>query len=256
MNQTFSLPRAPQEQYSKYYLTSIKKGVLNSYKIVWVGVPLKCRFKSDQVKDVLSPSNIFIVKKEDSYEYCVIDNRGNCYKLPKKYYSIAFPNISLSAVPENNKMEVQITKKQKQILPFIPQSFLEMKRLKTTRKRRRVAYVESPPERTVESIQFNVSKVPSWHVLQLSENKDHLLKRMIIEKMRSFILQVDETTMSLNDPFQDLQNIEDLLENTENITKFKTIVSFIFHYCRAEFGLNHSKNPVKISEEFVEALSS
>jgi len=256
MSKPFSLPRAPQEQYSKYYLTTIKKGALNRYKIVWVGCPLECRFKSNDVKDFLSPKNIFIVKKEDVFEYCVIDNRGNCYRLPKKYYSLGFPNISLCNVPENNEMEVQITKKQKQVLPYIPKSFLESKRLKTTRKRRRVSYVESPPEKTIESINFNVSQpVPSWHILQYSEKKNDILKRLIVQKMRSVIKKIDDSSMSLNDPFEELEKIDCLFSSVENVTKFKTIIGFIYHYCRAELGLSFLNDPVKISEASVEALN-
>lgn len=255
MSRAFSLPRAPQEQYSKYYLTTIKKGALNQFLIIWVGCPLQCRFKSNDVKDILSPKHIFIVKKDDVFEYCVIDNRGNCYRLPKKYYSLGFPNISLSSVPENNLMEVQITKKQKQTLPYIPKSFLENKRLKTTRKRRRISYVESPPEKTVETINFEVSRVPSWHILQRSENQKHLLKRLIVEKMRSVIKKIDETSMTLNDPFEDLEKIDFLFDSVENVTKFKTILGFIYHYCRAELGLSYLNQIVSISEESVEALN-
>lgn len=255
MTQSFSLPFSDQEQYSKFYLTTIKKGALASYKIVWVGTPLSYRFKSETMKDKLTPSNIFIVKKKDKFEYCVIDNRNNCFKLPKKFYTLAFPNISLNSVPKDNKIDVQITESSKQTLPYIPNSFLEMKRLKTTRKRRRLTYVETPPETTTAEIQFKVSRIPSWHVLQLSENKDLLLKRQIVEKLRALIKQTDESTMVLNDPFESLHSIEELSNSNEFLQKFKIIASFISHYCRAELGLAHTADPPKISKGFVEALN-
>ena len=252
---TFPLPRASQEQYTLYYQKVIKKGALNGYKVVWPGMMLECRFKADSIKDVISPQSVFIVSKGKEFDYAVLDNRKTFFKLPKKYYTLCFPNISLSTVPQNNRMRVQVTEKKFHELPYIPKSFLELKKIKTSRKRRRTTNT-SPPARRVENIDFSTSNTPSWHVLMVEKGEDKLLKKQIVETIRSIILKTDETAISLRDPFESLANISELQTSAENVQTLKTIVSFIFHYCRAELGLNFSQKPIKVSEALIARLSA
>ena len=135
-----------------------------------MGNPLPCRFKSSETKAVLSPNNVFILKKDEDYQYAVMDNKENVFKLPKKFFTLCFPNVSINSIPENNRVQYQITEQQIVMLPFIPDTFLELKRTKTNRKRRKMYHnqdVNSPPaEKELESIDFGVSKIPSWYVLQ------------------------------------------------------------------------------------------
>ena len=253
---TFPLPRASQEQYTLYYQKVIKKGALSGYKVVWPGSMLECRFKADSIKDTISPQSVFIVAKGKEFEYAVLDNRKTFFKLPKKYYTLCFPNISLSAVPQNNRIKVQVTEKKFHELPYIPKSFLELKKLKTYRKRRRTSTNASPPVKRVENIDFSTNNTPSWHVLMVEKKEDKLLKKQIVETIRSIILKTDETAITLRDPFESLVNINELQTSAENVQTLKTIVSFIFHYCRAELGLNFSQEPITISEALIARLSA
>lgn len=253
---SFPLPRASQEQYTLYYQKVIKKGALSNYKVVWPGAMLECRFKADSIKDLISPMSVFIVARGKEFEYAVLDNRKTFFKLPKKYYTLCFPNISLSAVPQNNRMRVQVTGTKVHELPYIPKSFLELKKLKTTRKRRRTSTNISPPAKRVENIDFSCNDTPSWHVLLAAKGEDKLLKKQIVETIRSIILKTDETTITLRDPFESLQNITELQTSAENVQLLKIIVSFIYHYCRAELGLNFSQEPIKISEALIARLSA
>lgn len=256
---TYPLPRSSQEHYTKFFQTTIKKGVLQGCTIQWVGQPLPCRFKSEQIKSIISPQHVFILKgtDENSFEYALIDNRGFAYRLPKKYYTMCFPSISLSSIPEDNRFEIQITKRKKMRLPFIPDSFLAQKKQKTNRKRRKLYHqVESPPAQSVESIDFSVKDVPSWHVLQNSCSNKTTFKKDVIQMIRSLVKLADSSFFTLKDPFEDVASIEDLKNNVELHEKFKTIVSFLYHYARAELNIHPINDDLtKNAEEFAANLS-
>lgn len=255
----FPLPRSSQEQYSKFFEKTIKKGALQGYVIQWVGSPLPYRLKCEQIKNIISPQHVFILKheKEDKFEYCVIDNQGNASKLPKKYYTLCFPSISLSSVPKDNRVEIQITKKKKLQLPFIPDSFLQQKRQKTNRKRRKMYHnVQAPITQSVESIDFNIANIPSWHVLQNPSNKVESVKKEIVQLIRSIINLTDNSSFVLNDPFEDIQSINELKNKEELHQKLKIIVAFIYHYARAELNIPpNAPNILKNAEEFVANLN-
>ena len=257
---TFPLPRSSQEHYSKFFQTTVKKGVLQGFTIQWVGSPLPCRFKSEQIKNVISPQHVFIMKSkdDDTFEYALIDNRGQAYKLPKKYYTVCFPSISLASIPKDNRFEIQITKRKKMRLPFIPDSFLEQKKQKTNRKRRKMYHnVESPPAQSVESIDFYKTNVPSWHVLQNNSCTNNTLKKEIVQLIRSIIKVTDNSSFTLKDPFEDIKTIEELKNKEELHEKFKIIVSFLYHYARAELNIHPNTDALlKTAEEFAANLNA
>jgi hypothetical protein len=257
---TFPLPRSSQEHYSKFFQTTIKKGILQGFIIQWVGCPLPCRFKSEQIKTIISPQHVFIMKSntDDTFEYALIDNRGHAFKLPKKYYTMCFPSISLNSIPKDNRFEIQITKRKKMRLPFIPDSFLEQKKQKTNRKRRKMYHtVESPPTQTVESIDFTTTTVPSWHVLQNNSFSDKPVKKEIVQLIRSIITVTDNSAFTLQDPFEDVQSIQELKTKEQLQEKFKTIVSFLYHYARAELNIHPTSDGLlKIAEEFAANLNA
>lgn len=253
---SFPLPRAPQEFYTKYYNKILKKGVFTNYKIVWVGQPLPCRFRSDTVKTILAPQHVFILQKKNEFEYGLVDNSDTVYKLPKKYFTSCFPNIQLSSVPENNLMEVKITRKII-TLPYIPESFLEQKKAKGNRKRRRM-YTNNDGNsyQGTEQIDFE-RNFPSWHVLENEQNRNSLIKREILHLIRYLIHYTDESDFKLLDPFENLKSIDDLRNDKQSITKLKIVLGFIYHYCRGELGLSFiNKEYPKNVKEFLANLSS
>lgn len=253
----YPLPKASQEQFSKYYKQRVKRGTLSKYEIVWVGNPLPCRFKSEETKSVLSAQNVFIFKKDNKFEYGVIDSSNTTYKLPKKFFTICFPNIGISSVPENNRYVMQLSQKSKQILPFIPDSFLEQKKLKTNRKRRRMYHnIESQPVEDVESINFAKKIVPSWYALQVEDSENVLIKKEIVHLIRYLVRFTDTSAFELHDPFENLTSLQDLKNNAESMHTFKIILSFVYHYCRRELGLHTNVDMSKSVTTFVEALNS
>ena len=85
MTEHFPLPRATQECYTKWHNFTVKTGALRNYTILWAGRELECRFRSDNVKDVIGPQHVFILKLNKTFEYAGIDSTDSIYLLPKKY---------------------------------------------------------------------------------------------------------------------------------------------------------------------------
>lgn len=235
---TFPLPRASQANYTKYYKQTVQSGQLIRYKFLWVGTPLECRFKSDALKDTIGPHNVFILKKGASFAYAVVDKTDEVYKLPKKYFSTCFPGVQYGSIPPKNLITVKITRKESIEVPYIPMSFLQQKRVKTTRpKRKRTPSLDDHHSHT-EGIDFNEIHA-TWHVLQNKQVRDVPIKRSILLLIRKLLQYSDGNTSYVpTDPFAGLQNMADI-QNDECKTKtLKVILGFVYHYCRAELGCN------------------
>ena len=248
----FPLPIASQEHYTKWFKKSIKKGVFKNYIIMWVGEQLQCRFKSDTSTEIL-PQNVFICKKKNVFEYLVIDKNDDIYKLPKKHYTTCFPGIQYNNIPEKNRVKVKINKKITIELPYIPQSFLDQKRNKTNRKRRRLT---SSNRKSEENMDFN-EVYPVWHVLQNSQNKESDMKKKVLLLVRSLVKYADNNVnYVVKDPFEAIQEIEDIKNNKNILKTLKIIIGFVFHYCRSELGIVNDKILYTTLQEWILKIHS
>ena len=105
----FPLPRASQECWTKWYNHTVESGALKNKTVVWAAQELPCRFRSDQIKDVIGPHHVFILKMNERFFYALIDSSETIYRLPKKYYTSCFPGIQYSQVPKNNRQRVKLS---------------------------------------------------------------------------------------------------------------------------------------------------
>ena len=234
MSIAFPLPRASQQHYTRWYNMLIKApDCLKNYTILWVGHTLPVRFKSENLSEIIGPHHVFICKKNSDFQYVVIDKSETIYKLPKKYYTSCFPGIQYNSVPKGNIISMKLTNQTTIDLPFIPPSFLQQKKNKTGRiKRKRTS---SDIEEKVDEIDFEISG-PTWHILQNSQNKGNRVKQGTMSLIRQLIEYSDtHVDFHLKDPFAEISNLEDL-KNDQYISKLKLITSFIYHYARSEFG--------------------
>jgi len=239
MDVEFPLPKASQQYYTRWFHRTVPSGQLKDYKILWVGVPLSCRFASD-LKDVVTPENVFILKKNTSFAYALIDSMDQVHRLPKKYFTICFPGVQISSVPENNMIKIQLTRRQSINVPYIPDAFLQSKRQKTSRVKRKRSHSISTTDSGVENIDFD-TKVPEWHILGNEQNRESPVKREILVLLRSIIDFADTNhAMRLPDPFEGCESLSDIKNDEGKTRSLKVIASFISHYCRAELGC-HSK---------------
>ncbi len=236
-NKTYPLPRANQELHTQYFKKKVEVGILKEFVILWVGTPLPCRFRSDDVKSVIEAKHVFVLKKDDTFEYACTDTSGSFFKLAKKYFSSCFPSITVTNIPRNNVMKMKLTKHDTVVLPFIPDSFFQSKLQKTNRKKRKIYPTASEGElATVERIDYKKT-YPSWTLLNNQDIKDDTLKTDVMLLLREIIKYVDSNKHhALADPFESVESVEDLKSNPVELAKLKTIVSFVYHYCRAELG--------------------
>lgn len=238
----FPLPRASQQCYTKWYNVTVKSGALKNKTILWAAQQLPCRFRSEQVKDIVGPQHVFILTMSKQFFYALIDSTDTAYRLPKKYFTSCFPGIQYSQIPKDNRMKVKLTNRQSVVLPYIPESFLEQKRNKSTRKRRRTETTGND----VEEIDFN-QDVPEWSILsnekQSTSNKDELF-----HLIRSIIDFNDvNQNFELTNPFED-KSIQDIHGNEKLKEKLKVIISFIYFYCRNELGCFRKRDMMSTSD--------
>lgn len=233
----YPLPRAPQHAYTKWYNHTIPSGTFAKHTIVWVGTALECRFRSETIGNVIGPHNVFILKKNSTFVYAIMDNTDTLFKFPKKFYTACFPGIQFHSIPPDNKMTVQITKDSSIELPYIPQAFLQQKRIKGTRLKRKRSH-STEMSSSIETIDFTQIH-PTWHILGNDQVKENPFKAEIMLLMRSIMDHaVDSHTNYLKDPFSDIFNVEDIFKDQGKTKTLKTIVGFLFHYCRSEMGCN------------------
>lgn len=240
---TFPLPRASQTNYTKYFKHVVGSGPLSRYKILWVGQPLPCRFKSDSVKTVIGPQHVFILKKGFSFAYGVIDSTDTVHKLPKKFFATCFPGIQHNKIPPGNMIKIKLTRAESIEVPYIPSSFLQQKKMKTTRPKSKRTQSTKEVDRRVENIDFSVN-YPQWHVLNNTQLRDNYEKKNIMSVIRMILQHSDASNDVYQpvDPFEGLTDVKDIMNDQVRATRLKTIIGFISHYCRSELGCSLLQN--------------
>jgi hypothetical protein len=234
----YPLPRAPQQAYTKWFNKTVSGGTFNRYTILWVGSQLECRFKSESINEKIGPHSVFILKKNHTFAYAVIDNTDTLYRLPKKFHTSCFPGIQYHTIPPNNRMKVQITKKKSIELPFIPQSFLQQKKVKTNRSKRKRSN-SSDTNQQLENIDFS-KRHPTWHVLTNDQLKSNPLKRDIMMLIKNVMdYSCNNSSFELNDPFHDISSVQEIKNDEGKMRALKSIISFLYHYCRSELGCHN-----------------
>ena len=119
---------------------------------------------------------------------------------------------------------------------------MEQKRTKTPRKRRR----SDSRHTDIEDIDFSVT-TPEWTVL-VDKKEPESNKEDIFHLIRSVISYSDKNeNFDLKNEFEDM-GIEDIQKSDELREKMKTVISFIYYYCRGELGFFQERPPISISD--------
>jgi hypothetical protein len=145
-------------------------------------------------------------------------------------------------------MSVQLTKNTNITLPYIPDSFAEQKRNRCSRKKRKIFHVEN------DEIDFK-TPFPKWHVIDNVQNRDNVNKQSLLYIVRSLIYYCDShDEFHVTDPFEAL-NLQALTD--ADVRNIKIVLSFIYHYCRAELGCFHDYTiPIHDLKPLIEAMCS
>ena len=151
--------------------------------------------------------------------------------------------------PEQEKME-EITSKMIEYLNILVDKKLVNSKSKAQ------SMIMAGQVRVNDKIDFD-EVYPQWHVLHNYQNKDDSLKKQIMLLIRSLVKHADTNiNYTLKDPFESIQNINDIKNNKEFLTTLKIIVSFIFNYCRSELGIVNEKILYTTMSEWILKMNS
>ena len=225
----FPLPKPSQDSFSRWYM---KK--LDTMDIVYPGTMLPCTGKHRQLKTLLKPKHVFIMKHpKGMFFYYLLGNDNVFVRLTKRFYTVCFNNVHLNSVPKANRINVYLTAKTCVELPFIPDDFLKQKRT------RRTPSTRSKNKRLKKSHTYVKQQqnepFRGWMVCD-DENvlKDQPLTKAILFQTIFSVLRHDQ---HVPHPFQDKYNLDDILNDPTSIEKLKTIIAFVKHYATAECGM-------------------
>lgn len=247
---SFPLPRSNQILHTKFFKKEVESGALCGYMIVWVGTPLKCRFRSNDIKNTIEAKHVFILQKDKDFEYALVDSTASFHKLPKKFYQACFPSITVGSVPRNNLIRVKVTKSETMSLPYIPDSFFQSKQNKTMRKKRKIT--TQTTDNTVENVDFK-RDYPLWTLVKEDDEQSNFKSELIV-LIRNIIREMDENNhLTFPNPFES-GTVDGIKSTAAELMKLKTIISFIYHYCRGEFGCfpEHRKS----TSEWLESMKN
>lgn len=225
----FPLPKPTQDSFSRWYMKKI-----DNMDIVYPGSMLSCNGKHRQLKKMLKPEHVFIMRDDAGcFFYYLLGNDNVFVRLTKRYYTVCFNNIQLNRVPSDNRITVYLTTKTCVELPFIPDDFLKQKRTRRTpstrgknkRLKKQQVYVK----------QENNEPFRGWSVC----DDEHTLEQQPLSKATLFqtIFSVLKHDKDIPHPFQDKYNLDDILNDPTSIHTLKTIIAFVKHYATAECGM-------------------
>lgn len=224
----FPLPKPTQESFSKWFMKRV-----DNMDIVYPGLSLPCNTKHRQLRSMLTPQHVFIMRSgTDKFCYYILGNDNVFGRLSKRHYNLCFNNVHLSSIPDKNRIKVYLTSKTVVELPFIPDDFLQQKRsrrsIQTRAKNKRLKHTRPFVQ------QKQTDHYRGWDIHEDAIDCDHDLSKSILFQTIFAVLQHDQ---NIPHPFQDKYSLDDILKDTESIQKLKTIISFVHHYARAECGM-------------------
>jgi len=225
----FPLPKPTQDSFSRWYMQKV-----DTMEIVYPGTMLPCSGKHRQLKKMLLPQHVFIMRNDvGAFFYYLLGNDNVFVRLTKRYYTVCFSNIQLNSIRSDNRINVYLTTKTCVELPFIPDDFLKQKRTRRTpstrgknkRLKKQHTYVK----------QENNEPFRGWMVCDdASVLEERPLTKATLFQTIFAVLRHDQ---HIPHPFQDKYNLDDILNDPASITTLKTIIAFVKHYATAECGM-------------------
>lgn len=241
---SFPLPPPTQNRFTEWF----RKTVPNTDEvIVYPGEQLPCSTRSRTLKKVIKPKHVFITQTpEGSFKHRLYGNENVFSNLPKRLYSVCFPKIHVSAVPENNRIVIQISDKSELTLPFIPDEFYAQKVAKAERH-------VNPEHRRTKRRRTHTAPVANpnyrgWATLRhrgYGTNKYSLLRRI-----RATLDALDAKHVVPHNPFAQCNDSFDGVEDA-----LAVVIQFIYHYARGEMRMgNVQSTSLDMSDDVWEML--
>ena len=250
--ESFSLPTPSQENFTHWF----GKKIVGGEVVVYPGETLPCTTKHRQLKQKVQPKHVFITQNGEAFQYKLYGSDRQFIALPKRLYSVCFPNISLHSIPTDNRIRIRLTEQTTTVVPVIPDAFLEQKRSK--QKRAASAQPQTRASAKRQRSESNASKYDGWIIhtpLSTTQNSPQVTKEDLINYIHTVIRYVDtKASMVVRNPFEGAQTIEEVLQS--NRPELQTIVRFIYHFMRTECGVPPPQNVHATShvQEFAQTL--
>ncbi len=241
---SFPLPPPTQNRFTEWF----RKTVPNTDEvIVYPGEQLPCSTRSRTLKKVIKPKHVFITQCADgTFKHRLLGNENVFSNLPKRLYSVCFPKIHVSAVPENNRITIPISDKSELTLPYIPDEFYAQKVAKAERH-------VNPEHRRTKRRRTQATPAPNpnyrgWATLR--GRRENCNKYALLRHIRSTIDALDAKHVVPHNPFAQCNDSFDGVEDT-----LATVIQFIYHYARGEMRMgNVQSTSLDMSDDVWEML--
>lgn len=205
----FSLPEASAATLKKWQGMVIEGHKLSGFSVAWCGEP----YEGTITKSSLKPENVFILRQGDFFKYAIHDSNG-FKEIPEKWYSKCF--LKVSDLPSENIVTVCVNGSYVD-LPFLPHSLFNRK---TSAKRRKKAH----------NVDHSVV-YPTWR-----HQKGKNIHFKVARAFRDVFDKADANELSLQDPFEGYDSLEDLQATKTGRAAFKTVAGFVYYHCRDNLG--------------------
>lgn len=205
----FSLPEASAATLKKWQGMVIEGHKLSGFSVAWCGEP----YKGTITKSSLKPENVFILRQGDFFKYAIHDSNG-FKEIPEKWYSKCF--LKVSDLPSENIVTVCVNGSYVD-LPFLPHSLFNRK---TSAKRRKKAH----------NVDHSVV-YPTWR-----HQKGKNIHFKVARAFKDVFDKADANELSLQDPFEGYESLEDLQATKTGRAAFKTVAGFVYYHCRDNLG--------------------
>lgn len=205
----FSLPEACAATLKKWQGMVIEGHNLSGFSVAWCGEP----FKGTITKSSLKPAYVFILRQGNYFKYAVHDSTG-FKEIPEKWYSKCF--LKVSELPSENIVTVCVNGSFVD-LPFLPHSLYNRKMSAKRRKK-------------THNVDHTVV-YPTW-----KHQRGDSIHFKVAKAFKDVFDKADANELTLQDPFEGYESMEELQATKTGRASFKTVAGFVYYHCRDHLG--------------------
>ena len=205
----FPLPEACPSTLKKWQGVVIEGYGMSGFSVAWCGEP----YKGTMSKSSLKPKHVFILRNGDYFKYAVHDAAG-FKEIPEKWYSKCF--LKVSELPSENIVTVCVNGSFVD-LPFLPHSLFNRK---MSAKRRKKSH----------AVDYSVV-YPIW-----KHQKGDTVHFKVAKAFKDVFDRADANELTLQDPFEGYESLEEIQATKTGRTAFKTVAGFVYYHCRDNLG--------------------
>jgi len=205
----FSLPEASAKTVKKWQGLVIEGYNMSGFSVAWCGEP----YEGTITKSNLKPANVFILRQANFFKYAIHDAKG-FKEIPEKWYSKCF--LKVSDLPSENIVTVCVNGSFVD-LPYLPHSLFNRKAGAKRRKK-------------THNVDHTVV-YPTWR-----HRKGTTIHFKVARAFKDLFDRADANEISLQDPFEGYESLEDLQTTKTGRSALRTVAGFVYYHCRDNLG--------------------